>query len=109
MLQVGLDKATSGEIIIKGRNSRDFSAADFDSYRNAYIGFIFQEYNILNDFNVEQNISLALQLQGRPNDQAAVDALLAKVDLANLGKRKPNTLSLVKSKGWLSLEPWLKS
>ena len=85
----GLDKATSGEIIIKGRNSRDFSAADFDSYRNAYIGFIFQEYNILNDFNVEQNISLALQLQGRPNDQAAVDALLAKVDLANLGKPKP--------------------
>lgn len=90
----GLDKATSGEIIIKGRNSCDFSAADFDSYRNAYIGFIFQEYNILNDFNVEQNISLALQLQGRPNDQVAVDALLAKVDLANLGKRKPNTLSV---------------
>lgn len=89
----GLDRPDDGEIIIKGKNSKTFSAADFDSYRNTFIGFIFQEYNILNEFNVEQNISLALQLQGKPNDKATVNALLAQVDLANFGKRKPNTLS----------------
>ena len=45
----GLDNATSGEIIVKGRSSKDFSQSDFDSYRNTFIGFIFQEYNILNE------------------------------------------------------------
>ena len=89
----GLDKPDGGEIIIKGKNSKDFSAADFDSYRNTFIGFIFQEYNILNEFNVEQNISLALQLQGKPNDKAAVEAILKQVDLEGYGRRKPNTLS----------------
>ena len=89
----GLDRPDSGEIIVKGKSSKDFSAADFDSYRNTFIGFIFQEYNILNEFNVEQNIALALQLQGKKNDKAAVDALLEKVDLSEFGHRKPNTLS----------------
>ena len=65
----GLDKPDSGEIIVKGRSSKDFSESDFDSYRNTYVGFIFQEYNILNEFTVEQNIALALQLQNKPNDK----------------------------------------
>ncbi|MBQ4357365.1 MAG: ATP-binding cassette domain-containing protein, partial [Acholeplasmatales bacterium] len=89
----GLDKPDDGEIIIKGRNSKSFSSSDFDSYRNTFIGFIFQEYNILNEFNVEQNISLALQLQGKKNDKQAVDKILEAVDLSGYGKRKPNTLS----------------
>ena len=38
----GLDKVDSGEIIIKNKSSKDFSQADFDSYRNTYLGFIFQ-------------------------------------------------------------------
>ena len=54
---------------------------------------MFQEYNILDEFNIEQNIALALQLQGKKNDKAAVNRLLEMVDLKGLGKRKPNTLS----------------
>lgn len=89
----GLDKPDSGEIIVKGRSSKDFTTADFDSYRNTFVGFIFQEYNILNEFTVEQNIALALQLQNKPSDKKAVNDLLEKVDLKGYGKRKPNTLS----------------
>ena len=89
----GLDFPTSGEIILKGRSSKDFSQSDFDSYRNTYIGFIFQEYNILNEFNVEQNIALAIELQGKKVTKEAVDSLLEQVDLTGYGKRKPNTLS----------------
>ena len=89
----GLDRVDSGEIIVKGKNSKTFSGSDYDSYRNTFIGFIFQEYNILNEFNVEQNISLALQLQGKPNDKKVVEEIMAQVDLQGLGKRKPNTLS----------------
>lgn len=61
----GLDVPTSGEIIVKGKSSRDFTPSDFDSFRNTFIGFIFQEYNLLEEFNIEQNIALALQLQGK--------------------------------------------
>lgn len=89
----GLDAPDSGEVIVKGKSSKNFSGADFDSYRNTYVGFVFQEYNILDEFNIEQNIALALQLQGKKNDKAAVNRLLEMVDLKGLGKRKPNTLS----------------
>ena len=89
----GLDNPTSGEIIVKGRSSKNFSQSDFDSYRNTFIGFIFQEYNILNEFSVEDNIALALELQGKPKDKAAINNLLEEVDLAGYAKRKPNTLS----------------
>ena len=89
----GLDAPTSGEILVKGRSSKDFSQSDFDSYRNTYVGFIFQEYNILNEFSVEDNIALALELQGKPKDKKAVAELLKQVDLEGYVKRKPNTLS----------------
>ena len=89
----GLDAPTDGEIIVKGRSSKDFTQSDFDSYRNTYVGFIFQEYNILNEFSVEDNIALALELQGKPKDKKAVAELLKQVDLEGYAKRKPNTLS----------------
>lgn len=89
----GLDAPTTGEIIVKGKSSEKFSQGDFDSYRNTFVGFIFQEYNILNEFSVEDNIALALELQGKPKDKKAVAELLKQVDLEGYAKRKPNTLS----------------
>ncbi|MBE6136825.1 MAG: ATP-binding cassette domain-containing protein [Erysipelotrichaceae bacterium] len=89
----GLDTPTDGEIIVKGRSSSSFSGSDFDSYRNTYIGFIFQEYNILNEFTVEDNIALALELQGKSKDRNKINELLAQVDLADFARRRPNTLS----------------
>lgn len=89
----GLDKFDSGELIIKGKSSKDFSGSDFDSYRNTFIGFIFQEYNILSEFNVEKNIALALELQGKKATHEKVQELLEQVDLADQGKRKTNELS----------------
>lgn len=89
----GLDSPSGGEIVVKGRSSANFSQSDFDSYRNTFIGFVFQEYHILNEFSVEDNIALALELQGKPKDKEAIAALLEDVDLAAYAKRKPNTLS----------------
>ncbi len=89
----GLDSPTSGEIVVKGRSSKDFTQSDFDSYRNTFVGFVFQEYNILDEFSVEDNIALALELQGKPKDKKTIEKLLADVDLSGYAKRKPNTLS----------------
>ncbi len=89
----GLDQADSGEIIIKGKSSKEFSGQDFDSYRNTYVGFVFQEYNILDEFTVEENIGMALELQNKKKDKATIDKILAEVDMSNFASRKPNTLS----------------
>lgn len=89
----GLDTFDSGEIIIKGKSSKDFSQADFDSYRNTFIGFIFQEYNILENFSVQKNLALAIELQGKHADKAEIDRLLEQVEMTQYAKRKPNQLS----------------
>ena len=89
----GLDRADSGEIIIKGKSSKSFSQSDFDSYRNTFIGFIFQEYNILQEFSVGANIALAMELQGKKATNEALNRILEEVDLTGYGNRKPNELS----------------
>lgn len=89
----GLDVFDSGEIIIKGKSSKDFSQSDFDSYRNTFIGFIFQEYNILENFTVAKNLELALELQGKKPKKQEVNALLEQVDMLQYAHRKPNQLS----------------
>jgi len=76
----GLDRYDSGEIIIKGKSSKSFSQGDFDSYRNTFVGFIFQEYNILPEFSVAKNIGLALELQGKKGDAKTVETILEQVD-----------------------------
>ncbi len=89
----GLDTFDSGELVIRDRSSRTFRRSDFDSYRNTFIGFIFQEYNILDDFSVGANIGLALELQGKRATSEEINRILEEVDLAGFGNRKPNELS----------------
>ena len=89
----GLDSYDSGEFIIKGKSSKSFVGSDFDAYRNTFIGFIFQEYNILDDFTVGANIALALELQGKKATPDRINGILSQVDLLNYAKRKPNELS----------------
>lgn len=89
----GLDKYDEGEVIIKGVSSKDFKQGHFDSYRNTYVGFIFQEYNILEEFSVGANIALAIELQNRKASDEEINSILKQVDLEGFGDRKPNELS----------------
>lgn len=89
----GLDNYDSGEFVIKGKSSKDFGGSDFDAYRNTFIGFIFQEYNVLDDFTVGANIGLALELQGKKASSERIGEILGQVDLLSFAKRKPNELS----------------
>ncbi len=89
----GLDRYNSGEIIINGVSSKDFKQSHFDSYRNTYVGFIFQEYNILDEFNVGENIAIALKLQGKKATDKKINEILNQVDLDGYGNRKPSELS----------------
>ncbi len=89
----GLDNYNDGEIIIKGVSSKDFRQKHFDSYRNTYVGFIFQEYNVIDEFTVGANIALALELQGKKATDDEINRILKEVDLEGFGARKPNELS----------------
>ena len=106
----GLDKYDEGEIIIKGVSSKDFKQSHFDSYRNTYVGFIFQEYNVLEEFSVGANIALAIELQGKKATDEEINRILKQVDLEGFGDRKPNELSggqkqRVAIAGILAMEP----
>lgn len=72
----GLDKPSMGDVTVDGVSMRDFTSTDYEAYRNGYVGFIFQEYNLLEDFNVKDNIALALHLmKGDDIEEKVVEAL----------------------------------
>ncbi len=89
----GLDGIDDGEISLLGKSFKDFTTEEYDSYRNTFIGFVFQEYNLLNEYTVEKNIQIAMELQGITCDKTEFDALLEKVEITQLKNRKPNELS----------------
>ena len=80
----GLDHADTGELIINGTSTKDYSSADWDTYRNHHIGFIFQSYNLIPHQTVLSNVELALTLTGvsREERRARAMAELERVGLA---------------------------
>ena len=89
----GLDKMSSGEIVIDGKSTSSFSSSDFDAFRNYYIGFIFQDFNLIDEISVYDNIALALKIQAKGHDTNTIEDSLKMVGLEGLGYRKPNELS----------------
>ncbi len=89
----GLDSFDSGELKVAGVSAKEFRSSKIDSYRNTMVGFIFQEYNVLEEFTVGANIALALQLQGKKPDGETIEAILHKVGLQGYATRRPNELS----------------
>lgn len=89
----GLDAFDGGDLVVKGRNFAEFKQSDFDDYRNTFIGFVFQEYNLLDEMSVEKNISLAMELQGSKKDVERINEILRQVDLEGLNNRRPSELS----------------
>lgn len=91
----GLDKYTSGDLIINGVSTKEFGDKDWDTYRNHSIGFIFQSYHLIPHQSVLQNVELALTISGISKEERrkrAIDAL-DKVGLKDRIHQKPNQLS----------------
>ncbi|MFA5482618.1 MAG: ATP-binding cassette domain-containing protein [Bacilli bacterium] len=91
----GLDKYTSGDLIINNRSTKDFNDGDWDSYRNHSVGFVFQSYNLINHLSVSENVELALTLSGINKTERKVKAIeaLEKVGLQDQINKRPNQLS----------------
>lgn len=89
----GLDGFDEGEIIIDGKSFSDLTAKDYDSYRNTFIGVVFQEYNLLPEYTVEKNIKIATELQGVVVDENELDRLMDLVGIKEFKTRLPSELS----------------
>ena len=60
----GLDRYTSGDLIIKGKSTKQYNDRDWDTYRNHSIGFVFQSYNLIGHQTIQKNVELALTIAG---------------------------------------------
>ena len=91
----GLDRYTSGDLIINGKSTTKFTDKDWDAYRNHRIGFVFQSYNLIPHQTVVENVELALTLAGvkAAERRARAVAVLEKVGLGNKINARPNQLS----------------
>ena len=77
----GLDEVSSGEIFFNGKSFKDFKQADYNAYRNRCVGFVFQDYNLLGDFDVSGNVALALRLGEKGETKEKTLSALRKVGL----------------------------
>ena len=91
----GLDKYTTGDLIIDGVSTKDFKDRDWDTYRNHSIGFVFQTYNLIPHQSVLKNVELALTLAGTPKAErrSRAEEALKKVGLGDHINKRPNQLS----------------
>ena len=91
----GLDKYTSGDLIINGVSTKKFTDRDWDIYRNHRVGFIFQSYNLIPHQTVLENVELALTIAGLEKEEriARAKKALDRVGLEGLYNKKPNQMS----------------
>ena len=91
----GLDRYTSGDLIIDGVSTKAYKDKDWDNYRNHRVGFVFQSYNLIPHQTILENVELALTLSGikKAERRARAIEVLNKVGLGDKLKSKPNQLS----------------
>lgn len=91
----GLDRYTSGDLVINGKSTKDFKDRDWDAYRNYKVGFVFQSYNLIGHQSVLANVELALTISGVSKKERKARAIkaLEEVGLKDQINKKPNQLS----------------
>lgn len=91
----GLDKYTSGDLLINGISTKEYNDHDWDIYRNHRVGFVFQSYNLIPHQTALQNVELALTLSGigKEERRKRAKAVLKKVGLEHQMNKKPNQMS----------------
>lgn len=91
----GLDQYTSGDLVIEGKSTKNYSDRDWDVYRNHRIGFIFQSYNLIPHQTVLGNVEIALTIAGIGKEERRERAkqALERVGLGGELDKRPNQLS----------------
>ena len=89
----GLDRPTSGEIEISGKQLKHLSEEELTIFRRRNVGFVFQQYNLVPILSVYENIVLPIQLDGNTVDEPFVDEVISTLGLKGRESRLPSMLS----------------
>lgn len=91
----GLDQYTAGDLIIENKSTKRFDDRDWDAYRNNKVGFIFQNYNLINHISIIENVELGMTLAGKSLEERRkkAEAVLTKVGLADQMYKRSAQLS----------------
>lgn len=89
----GLDQPTEGEVFVDGKSLANMTKEQLAVFRRRKVGFIFQNYNLVQDLNVYENIILPIELDGRRVDKAFVNRILKLLGLSDKKEALPGTLS----------------
>lgn len=89
----GLDVPTEGEVVVEGKRLLGMKKEQLAIFRRRKIGFIFQNYNLVPDLNVYENVILPVELDGRKVDEEYVDEILELLGLTEKREALPGTLS----------------
>lgn len=89
----GLDTPTEGSVCIDGRNLAGMNKEQLTVFRRRKVGFVFQNYNLVQDLNVYENIVLPIELDGRPVDKRFMEEMLDLLKLQEKKEALPSNLS----------------
>ena len=89
----GLDVPTAGEVYVDGRRLSDMNREQLTVFRRRRVGFVFQNYNLVPDLNVYENVVLPIELDGRKIDRDYVDEILEFLQLEDKKEALPGALS----------------
>ena len=89
----GLDTPTEGSVVVDGIRLEELNADQLALYRRRKVGFIFQQYNLIPDLNVYDNIVFPLELDGAKVDTEFIDELLKNLNIADKAEMLPSMLS----------------
>jgi len=92
-LMSGMDIPDSGDIAIADKLTRDFTQNDYDAYRNNYVGYIFQDFGLIDELSVGENVALSLELQGISPNADDIEQALKRVGLGEYALRRTSELS----------------
>ena len=92
-LLAGLDRPSSGEVLIDGRAIQDLGQDELARLRREGVGFVFQSFQLLANFTARENVMLPLELAGHAEPRREADRLLSAVGLSERGHHYPSQLS----------------
>ena len=87
----GVDLSFSGKMLIDGKDIHDFSINELNYYRSSYVGYIFQDYNLIKDLTVYENIKIACEIANI--NESEIDVVLEKLNISKLKYKKANSIS----------------
>ena len=89
----GLDRPTSGEVLVDGKDICAMNDEQMAIFRRRHMGFVFQQFNLLEEYNVKNNILMPLKLDGRKADPAFYEEVIATLGLKEKVRKFPSELS----------------